>query len=42
LAIVAHCVHVDPQNVADAFRDRQGGRFRTGRQRSEVGAAVLT
>ncbi len=31
LAVVAHCVDVDPQNVADSSRDPEGGRFCTGR-----------
>src|SRR5689334_15936857 len=31
LAIVAHCVDVDPQKVPDSSRNPEGGRFRTGR-----------
>jgi catechol 2,3-dioxygenase-like lactoylglutathione lyase family enzyme len=42
LAIVAHCVDVDPQNVPDSSRDPEGGRFRTGRdhdRKPRVGVA---
>ena len=28
LPIIAHCVDVDLQNVADSSRDPEGGRFR--------------
>jgi len=31
LAIVAHCVDVDPQKIPDSSRDSEGSRFRTGR-----------
>ena len=42
LAIVAHCVDVDPQNIPDPSRDPEGGRFRTGRdhdRKPRVGVA---
>ena len=42
LAIVAHCVDVDPQNVPDSSRDPEGGLFRTGRdhdRKPRVGGA---
>ena len=31
LAIVAHCVDVDPEKIPHSSRDSEGGRFRTGR-----------
>jgi hypothetical protein len=42
LAIVAHCVDVDPQKIPDSSRDPEGGRFRTGRdhdRKPRVGVA---